>query len=97
MTNQAINTEEQELHKRLVNGDETVIERLVEINEPMILSIANQFTNQGLTQSELIEAGTTGFVKCAKSEIGNTGRERYFRFVKQEIQKLIIDKTSNNI
>lgn len=83
--------EEEILIKQLQQGDESVIERLIELSEPVITGTAKQFVNKGLTFDELCEIGKQALIKCAKTEIGNTSRERFFRlggwWVRQELIK----------
>lgn len=96
MKNEIPNTEEQQLHLRLREGDESVIDRLIELSEPIIISIAKQYGESGLTQKELIEAGKQALIECAKTELGNTGREKWFRFsawyVRQGMLRAIDEK-----
>ena len=88
-----ISTEEAILLRKLQQGDESVIERLIQLSEPVILNTAKQFANKGLTLDELQDIGKQTLIKCAKTEIGNTGRERFFRlggwWVRQGILKLL--------
>ena len=84
-------TEEAILIKKLQQGDESVIGRLIELSEPVITGTAKQFVNKGLTFDELCKIGKQALIKCAKTEIGNAGRERFFRlggwWVRQELIK----------
>jgi DNA-directed RNA polymerase specialized sigma subunit len=74
---------------KLQQGDESVVEKLVENCEPMIHKVAVEFANSGLSESDLYDVGRQALVRLAKSEIGNTGREHFFRFgawcVRQEM------------
>ena len=88
-------TEETILLKKLQQGDESVIERLIEFSEPVILGTAKQFANKGLTLDELYEIGKQALIKCAKTEIGNTGRERFFRLGGWWVRQSLLQKVKD--
>ena len=56
-----------ELIKRYRAGDEEAGERLVEINLPLVYSIAARFKERCDDQSDLVECGTIGLVKAIKT------------------------------
>jgi len=57
--------EEIELAKRIRNGDQAALERLVESNLRFVVSVAKQYQGQGLTLGDLINEGNLGLIKAA--------------------------------
>jgi RNA polymerase primary sigma factor len=58
--------EEVVLAKRIQDGDEKALEKLVYANLRFVVSVAKQYQNQGLTLPDLINEGNLGLVKAAK-------------------------------
>lgn len=69
--------EEIELAKRIQNGDEEAVEKLVKANLKFVISIAKEYQNQGLSLADLISEGNYGLVKAATRFDYNRG----FRFI----------------
>ena len=48
-------------------GDAEAVERLAELNAPLVYSIAGRFTGRGADISDLVESGTIGLVKAMRT------------------------------
>lgn len=57
--------EEVELARRIREGDEKAMERLVSANLRFVISVAKQYQNQGLSLGDLINEGNLGLIKAA--------------------------------
>jgi RNA polymerase primary sigma factor len=58
--------EEIELARRIKNGDQKALERLVSANLRFVVSVAKQYQNQGLTLQDLVNEGNLGLIKAAQ-------------------------------
>jgi RNA polymerase primary sigma factor len=61
-----VSDEEEQLARRVHNGDRKALEILVNANLRFVVSVAKQYQNQGLTLSDLISEGNLGLIKAAE-------------------------------
>lgn len=69
--------EEVELTKRVAEGDQRAIDKLVKSNLRFVISVAKEYQNQGLPLSDLISEGNLGLIKAAHKFDPTRG----FRFI----------------
>ncbi len=58
--------EEIKLTRRIREGDDAALERMVKANLRFVVSVSKQYQNQGLPLIDLINEGNLGLIKAAK-------------------------------
>lgn len=89
-------TQEKELSERALNGDRDAINRLVECNLLLVVSVAKKYYGCGLPLLDLIQEGNLGLIKAAEKYDGAKG----FRFstyatywIRQAISRALGDQS----
>lgn len=87
--------QEQELGKRVIEGDFIARERMIEANLRLVVSIGKRYINRGLPFSDIIEEGNIGLIKAVEK----FNYARGFRFstyaawwIRQSIERAIINQ-----
>ncbi len=58
--------EEVELARRIKNGDDNALKKLINANLRFVVSVSKQYQNQGLSLPDLINEGNLGLIKAAQ-------------------------------
>lgn len=69
--------EEVDLARRIREGDQTAMNKLIKANLRFVVSVSKQYQNQGLTLPDLINEGNIGLIKAA----GRFDETKGFKFI----------------
>jgi RNA polymerase nonessential primary-like sigma factor len=88
--------QEQELAKRIAQGDQEARARMIEANLRLVVAIGKKYINRGLQFSDIIEEGNLGLIRAVEK----FQYERGFKFstyaswwIKQAIERAIVNQT----
>ena len=87
--------EEVELAKRIKDGDQSAVDKLVKANLKFVVSIAKEYQGQGLPLSDLISEGNYGLIKAAT----RFDHKKGFRFISYAVwwvKQSIIQSLNDN-
>lgn len=87
--------EEVELAKRIKEGDEVALHKLVTSNLKFVLKIAKEYQNNGLSLGDLISEGNLGLIKAAKL-YDHTRGFKFISYAVWWIRQAIKESLSNN-
>jgi RNA polymerase sigma factor RpoS len=88
--------QEQDLAKRIAQGDQDARARMIEANLRLVVAIGKKYINRGLQFSDIIEEGNLGLIRAVEK----FQYERGFKFstyaswwIKQSIERAIVNQT----
>ncbi len=88
--------QEQELAKRIAEGDQEARARMIESNLRLVVAIGKKYINRGLPFSDIIEEGNLGLIRAVEK----FQYQRGFKFstyaswwIKQSIERAIVNQT----
>ncbi len=88
--------QEQELAKRIAQGDQSARAKMIEANLRLVVAIGKKYINRGLQFSDIIEEGNLGLIRAVEK----FQYERGFKFstyaswwIKQSIERAIVNQT----
>ena len=88
--------EEVELSRRILEGDESAKEELVNCNLRLVVHIAKQYQHRGLDFADLIQEGNCGLEKAASKfdcRLGNRFSTYATYWIQQDIRRAIINNS----
>jgi len=88
-------SEEVELAKRIVDGDESAIEALVQANLRFVIAVAKDYQNQGVPLADLISEGNYGLITAAK-RFDHTRGYRFISYAVWWIKQGILQCLNDN-
>lgn len=89
-------SQEEELARRIKDGDDAAREQLIKSNLRFVVSVAKQYQNQGLPLADLINEGNIGLIKAAE-KFDETRGIRFISYavwwIRQTILQALADKS----
>ena len=86
--------EEQQLSKRIKNGDTKAVDKLIKANLKFVISVAKNYQNQGLSLEDLVGVGNMGLIKAARKFDG-TKNFRFISYAVWWIRQAILQELAN--
>ena len=89
--------EETVLLPQAANGNEEVLDKIINANLRFIVSIANQYQNRRLSLLQLFEISKQGLANAVKESVSKPHNQRFIKFAVPYMRKAIeevIDKQS---
>lgn len=87
--------EEAQVAKKIKEGDNNALDRLVQANLRFVVSVAKQYQNQGLSLNDLINEGNIGLIKAA-SKFDETKGFKFISYavwwIRQSILQALIEQ-----
>ena len=87
--------EEIELAKKIKNGEQKAIDKLVKANLKFVISIAKEYQGQGLLLSDFINEGNYGLIKAA-TRFDHTKGFRFISYAVWWIRQSILQSLNDN-
>jgi RNA polymerase primary sigma factor len=87
--------EEVELAKKIAEGDERAMDKLVKSNLRFVISIAKEYQGQGVPLVDLISEGNYGLIKAAK-KFDHTKGFRFISYAVWWVKQSILQSLSEN-
>ncbi len=87
--------EEKEVTKKVADGDQKAREKLIRSNLRLVVSIAKEYVNRGLSFLDLIEEGNLGLIRAVEKFDPSTGYKfsTYATWwIKQAVRRALTDK-----
>lgn len=87
--------EELEIAKKIAEGDEKSIEKLVSSNLRFVISIAKEYQNQGVPFADLVSEGNYGLITAAK-RFDHTKGYRFISYAVWWVKQAILQSLNDN-